>query len=52
MLIMRGQEDLLERATVSPIILASDKTQLMAFSSNKQAWPVYLMIRNIDKKIR
>ena len=51
MLIMRGQEDLLERATVSPIILASDKTQLMAFSSNKQAWPVYLMIGNIDKKI-
>jgi len=52
MLIIRGQKDLPEGATVSPIILASDKTQLMAFSGDKQAWPVYLMIRNIDKKIR
>ena len=37
---------------MSPIILASDKTQLTAFSGDKQAWPVYLTIGNIDKKIR
>ena len=52
MLMMNGQEDLLEGATVSPIILASDKTQLTAFSGDKQAWPVYLTIGNIDKRIR
>ena len=37
---------------MSPIILASDKTQLTAFSGDKQAWPVYLTIGNIDKKIQ
>ena len=37
---------------VSPIILASNKTKLMAHSGNKQVWPVYLTIGNIDKKIR
>ncbi len=52
MLMMNGQKDLPEAATVSPIILASDKTQLTAFSGDKQAWPVYLTIGNIDKKIR
>jgi hypothetical protein len=52
MLMMNGQEDLPEGATVSPIILASDKTKLTVFSGDKQAWPVYLTIGNIDKKIR
>jgi hypothetical protein len=53
MLMMNGlQEDLPEGATVAPIILATDKTQLTAFSGDKQAWPVYLTIGNIDKKIR
>ena len=37
---------------MAPIILASDKTQLTAFSSDKQAWPIYLTIGNIDKKIQ
>ena len=46
------QENLPEGATVAPIILATDKTQLTAFSGDKQAWPVYLTIGNIDKKIR
>jgi Plavaka transposase len=41
-----------EGATVSPVILASDKTNLIAFSGDKQAWPIYFMIRNIDKHIR
>src|SRR5882757_9202802 len=52
MLMMNVQEGLPEGATVSPIILASDKTKLTAFSGDKQAWPVYLTIGNIDKKIR
>ncbi|KAI0696249.1 hypothetical protein BC835DRAFT_1272219 [Cytidiella melzeri] len=38
--------------TVVPVILASDKTQLSNFSSNKSAWPVYLTIGNIEKAVR
>ncbi|KAK0493099.1 hypothetical protein EDD18DRAFT_1310710 [Armillaria luteobubalina] len=38
--------------TIAPVILASDKTQLSRFSSDKQAWPVYLTIGNIDKDVR
>ncbi|KAI5890978.1 uncharacterized protein SCHCODRAFT_02580106 [Schizophyllum commune H4-8] len=34
------------------LILASDRTQLSAFSGDKQAWPVYLTIGNIAKNIR
>ncbi|KAL1674742.1 hypothetical protein EV122DRAFT_293228 [Schizophyllum commune] len=39
-------------ATLSPVILASDRTQLSTFSGDKQAWPVYLTIGNIAKHIR
>ncbi|KAJ7817495.1 hypothetical protein B0H14DRAFT_3474582 [Mycena olivaceomarginata] len=39
-------------ATLIPIILASDKTQLTRFSGDQQAWPVYLTIGNIDKSTR
>jgi hypothetical protein len=39
-------------ATIAPVILASDKTQLSRFSGDKQAWPIYLTIGNIDKSIR
>ena len=39
-------------ATLVPIIIASDKTQLTRFSGDKQAWPVYLTIGNIDKATR
>ncbi|KAI0701573.1 hypothetical protein C8T65DRAFT_579586, partial [Cerioporus squamosus] len=39
-------------ATIAPVILASDKTQLSTFSVDKQAWPVYLTIGNIDKDVR
>ncbi|KAF8497982.1 hypothetical protein JB92DRAFT_3125502 [Gautieria morchelliformis] len=46
------QEKLPKGATIAPIILASDKTQLSQFSGDKQAWPVYLTIGNIDKAIR
>ncbi|KAF8207986.1 hypothetical protein K438DRAFT_1574672 [Mycena galopus ATCC 62051] len=46
------QKLLPEGATLVPIILASDKTQLTRFSGDQQAWPVYLTIGNIDKKTR
>ncbi|KAI0693079.1 hypothetical protein BC835DRAFT_1306895 [Cytidiella melzeri] len=39
-------------ATVVPVILASDKTQLSTFSGDKSAWPVYLSIGNISKDLR
>ncbi|KAI8977704.1 hypothetical protein BD414DRAFT_580162 [Trametes punicea] len=46
------QQKLPEGATIAPIIIASDKTQLSTFSGDKQAWPVYLTIGNIDKATR
>ncbi|KIL56918.1 hypothetical protein M378DRAFT_16626 [Amanita muscaria Koide BX008] len=49
---MQDNEDIPNGATIAPIILATDKTQLTVFSGDKQAWPVYLTIGNIDKKIR
>ncbi|PSS06857.1 hypothetical protein PHLCEN_2v3534 [Hermanssonia centrifuga] len=39
-------------ATIAPVILASDKTQLSTFSGDKSAWPVYLSIGNIPKAAR
>lgn len=39
-------------ATIVPVILASDKTQLSNFSGDKSAWPVYLTIGNIEKSLR
>lgn len=38
-------------ATIVPIILSSDKTQLSQFSGDKAAWPVYLTIGNIKKAV-
>ncbi|KAJ7458309.1 hypothetical protein B0H11DRAFT_1873281 [Mycena galericulata] len=46
------QELLPVGSTIAPIILASDKTQLTRFSGDKQAWPVYMTIGNIDKETR
>ncbi|KAI0279323.1 hypothetical protein BGY98DRAFT_1089274 [Russula aff. rugulosa BPL654] len=46
------QTKLPQGATVSPIILASDKTNLSQFGGDKQAWPVYLTIGNLSKDIR
>ncbi|KAH9983681.1 hypothetical protein BJV77DRAFT_1062367 [Russula vinacea] len=37
------QEVLPNGATVAPVILASDKTQLTVFSGDKQAWPTMLV---------
>ncbi|KIO24757.1 hypothetical protein M407DRAFT_51577, partial [Tulasnella calospora MUT 4182] len=39
-------------ATVAPVILASDKTKFSYFSGDKAAWPVYLTIGNISKRVR
>ncbi|KAH9853324.1 hypothetical protein C2E23DRAFT_868160 [Lenzites betulinus] len=39
-------------ATVAPVILASDKTTLSRMSGDKSAWPVYLTLGNIDKRLR
>jgi hypothetical protein len=39
-------------ATVFPMILSTDKTQLSVLSGGKKAWPVYLSIGNISKKLR
>ncbi|KAF8509396.1 hypothetical protein JB92DRAFT_2792370, partial [Gautieria morchelliformis] len=46
------QEKLPSGATIAPVILASDKTQLSQFSGDKQAWPVYISIGNICKAVR
>lgn len=39
-------------ATIAPLILASDKTNLSQFHGDKSAWPVYLTIGNIEKATR
>ena len=41
-----------EGATLTPLIIASDKTQLSRFQGDKTVWPVYLTIGNISKEIR
>ena len=47
-----GQDNLPEGATIAPIILSSDKTQLSVFQGDKSAWLVYLTIGNISKEVR
>ncbi|KAH9912506.1 uncharacterized protein BXZ73DRAFT_56193 [Epithele typhae] len=39
-------------ATIAPVIVATDKTQLSTFSGDKQAYPIYLTIGNIRKGVR
>ncbi|KAI0739540.1 hypothetical protein C8Q80DRAFT_1221997 [Daedaleopsis nitida] len=39
-------------ATLAPIIIATDKTQLTQFSGGKSAYPVYLTIGNLPKAVR
>ncbi|KAF7328359.1 hypothetical protein MVEN_02551500 [Mycena venus] len=46
------QELLPRGSTLAPIIISTDKTQLTRFSGDKQAWPVYLTIGNIEKGVR
>ncbi|THH15839.1 hypothetical protein EUX98_g9400, partial [Antrodiella citrinella] len=45
-------EDGHQDATVVPIILSSDKTELSIFSGDKTAYPLYMTIGNVDKSIR
>ncbi|KAH7907715.1 hypothetical protein BJ138DRAFT_1014064 [Hygrophoropsis aurantiaca] len=46
------QSRLPDGATIAPIILSSDKTQLSHFRGDKSAWPLYLTLGNISKSIR
>ncbi|TRM57623.1 hypothetical protein BD626DRAFT_514014 [Schizophyllum amplum] len=46
------QHRLPKGATVAPLIIATDKTQLTNFSGGKSAYPVYLTIGNLPKAIR
>ncbi|KAL1705648.1 hypothetical protein EV121DRAFT_279498 [Schizophyllum commune] len=46
------QARLPDGATVAPLIVATDKTQLTNFSRGKSAYPVYLTIGNLPKAIR
>ncbi|KAJ7307753.1 hypothetical protein DFH08DRAFT_927418 [Mycena albidolilacea] len=39
-------------ATLAPVIIATDKTQLTQFSGGKSAYPVYLTLGNIPKSLR
>ncbi|KAI0082439.1 hypothetical protein K474DRAFT_1585490 [Panus rudis PR-1116 ss-1] len=48
----KKQTTLPKDATIAPIILASDKTQLSQFRGDQTAWPVYLFIGNIAKETR
>src|ERR1700709_2846811 len=48
-----SSKDLLpEGATVAPVIISTDKTQLTQFSGNKSAYPVYLTLANIPPALR
>ncbi|KAG0696668.1 hypothetical protein DFH29DRAFT_984553 [Suillus ampliporus] len=45
------QDRLPERASVAPVIISTDKTQLTRFSASKSAYPVYLTLGNIPRAI-
>ena len=49
---LRVQEGLPEGATLIPIILGSEKTRLTMLGGNKEAWPIYMSIGNIQAKDR
>ena len=44
------QEKLPPGATIVSVILSLDKTRLTHFQGDKQAWPVYLTLGNIEKE--
>ncbi|KAF7302340.1 hypothetical protein HMN09_00867600 [Mycena chlorophos] len=46
------QQRLPAGATISGVVLSSDKTKLSNFAGDKSAWPVYLTIGNIPKELR
>ena len=45
------QKCLPEGASIAPVIISTDKTQLMQFSRGKLAYPVYLMLGNIPRAL-
>lgn len=47
-----AQSILPQGATVAPIIISTDKTQLTQFSGNRSAYPVYMTLGNIPKALR
>ncbi|KAH7102016.1 hypothetical protein BKA62DRAFT_617982 [Auriculariales sp. MPI-PUGE-AT-0066] len=48
----KTQAKLPQGATVLPIIVASDKTQLTSFTGKHECYPVYITIGNISKDVR
>jgi len=46
------QDQLPIGATVAPLIVASDKTMLTQYRGGKSAYPVYLTIGNLPKRVR
>ncbi|KAG8714243.1 hypothetical protein FRC09_017834 [Ceratobasidium sp. 395] len=48
----RIQDALGGNATIAPVLLATDSTNLSLISGNAVAWPVYITITNIDKDVR
>ena len=46
------QDKHIDGATIAPVIIVSDKTQLSTCSGDKSAWPVYLTIGNIEKSVQ
>ncbi|KAF8443742.1 hypothetical protein L210DRAFT_3395516 [Boletus edulis BED1] len=47
----KTQARLPEGATIAPVILASDKTELSQFKGDKTAWPMYLTVGNLSKDV-
>ena len=39
-------------AAVAPVITTTDKTQLMQFSGNKSAYPIYMTLSNLPCTLR
>ncbi|KIM55518.1 hypothetical protein SCLCIDRAFT_134551 [Scleroderma citrinum Foug A] len=46
------QKHLPEVASIAPVIISTDKTQLMQFSRGKLAYPVYLTLGNIPRALQ
>ncbi|KAL0568043.1 hypothetical protein V5O48_013944 [Marasmius crinis-equi] len=46
------QSRLKSNATIAPVIIATDKTQLTQFSGSRSAYPVYLTLGNIPRQLR
>ncbi|KAL0563974.1 hypothetical protein V5O48_018083 [Marasmius crinis-equi] len=46
------QNRLKSDATIAPVIIATDKTQLTQFSGSRSAYPVYITLGNIPRQLR